>query len=262
MVNSKKESKNVKKVKLNKKKVNNANKKHNNNVKNKLFEILKEYYLFYKENIKRKHIIIYIIALLIFFIIISFNLNNFSSENSVNEFANQITQIQEQNKAQESLHLKIAKEKLPLPLFIVFAGITPIIPISFVALIYPVQLATNLFLAFTFINNNLKLIPVSIGCIIQMFALALAIATGFYYYILSTKKYRYSNKMGFGIADIKREYYNIRKDKEKLEKLERIQAKKREKTETLNVKVPYKNLAITVIISTLILVIGAVITGF
>lgn len=214
--------------------------------------LVKSYKKFYNENLKKKHIIIFVIMLIIFFIMLILFMNNLSS------IENEILG----NQAVEKTFLQqLVKEKFALLGIIVLAGITPFFFLSVLGIFGSCTLALEICYAYLSSKSILLVIIGSIGCIIQIIAISLCVATGIYYCIQSTKKFRYNQHINFGLKDVKKAIYEIKKEEEKLKKLQEIQEKKAEDREKLNVKIPYINLVISFVISTIIITIGAIIVS-
>lgn len=209
--------------------------------------VLKHYMKFYNENLRFKHIIITIIMLILFFIILNFTLNKY--ENIGQEIKNITTQ--------KSILNMIVKEKAPLAAIIIFAGITPFAFLSVLGMIYSYILASNLCRIYLVSKSVIVLIIGSVSAIIQIIGMGISIATGIYYCIQSSKKFRYSQYVSFGLKDVKSTYYQMRNNEEKLKELQEKEYKKAKKREKLNVKIPYINLIISFVITMVFLIIGA-----
>lgn len=220
--------------------------KKNNNFK----DMLKNYYSFYKINLRKKHIIIYAITLLIFTILSVTFINNLGDSQIL------LSQI-DAAKGTSSVLETIFKEKIPLIFLLVFSGITPFIYVPVVGIIgYPYILALNLV-----DMSAINIILAIFGSIIQLFGATLAISAGIYYCNCSTKKFRYDQSITFGLDDIKLQIYESTKKDEKANKLKEKMQLKKEKREKLNVKIEYKVLVITTVISSIIVIVSALITG-
>lgn len=231
-------------------------KKENKNTNLVASNMLKNYFKFYNDNIKRKHAIIYIISMIIFFILLSFFISNIDVTQNLNN-------ISQDAANQEKINIVkiIFEQKIPLMFLIIFAGITPYVYIPVLGMLNSYTLATSIINIFGKTNNNLNLIFSSLGSIIQLFGTALAIATGIYYCTLATKRSKYNKITQLGVNDIKRNIYQLTKNEKKLNELEqKIENQKIEK-EKLNVKIPYINLIISGIISSIIVIIGTIISG-
>lgn len=228
--------------------------KTDSNKKNGTYRKLsREYFEFYNANLRRKHAIFYIILMVIFFVLITTYISSINTQN-FNDIAND-----SQNAVSQNMFSTILKQKIPLVLIIVFAGITPYVYIPVMGLIYSLSLANSIFSIFGKTNNHLNLILSSIGGIIQLFGIGLAIATGIYYCILCTKKAKYNRVQQFGINDFKRSLYELTKNKKKMDELNKKVEEATQKREQFNVKIPYKNILISTLISVVIVVIGSII---
>jgi hypothetical protein len=171
----------------------------------------------------------------------------------INQFLAGINAIKEKS----NIFTMILKDKIPLVFLLVFSGITPFIYIPVVGIIgFPYILVTGL------MNMSVvNMVFASIGAIIQIFGVSLAIAAGIYYCTNSTKRYRYNQTTTFGLDDVKMQIYEATKKEEKLNKIKDKRQAKIEKKEKLNVKIEYKALLITTIISIIIVAIATIITG-
>lgn len=179
--------------------------------------------------------------------------------NSIERLAESSTQAQVSTI--KDIFNTIVKQTLPSIFLVIFAGITPFVYLSFIGFGYPYVLALNI--ANTFIVNphTYNVILMTIGAIIQIFAISLAMVAGFYYCSLSSKKYRYSQRSRFGMYDFKKQIYSLRNQTDKIEKLDEAKKKKDEKTEKLNVKIPYMSLLQVFIIAFVIATIGTIISA-
>ena len=219
---------------------------HSNNFRG----VLKEYFSFYNKNLRRKHIVIYILSLIVFTMLMIVLIQNLDE-------INQITAGENIIKSHSNIFMTILTEKIPLTFLIVFSGLAPFAYIPLIGIFaYPYILVIQL------INMSvINMVLACIGSVIQIFGISLAISAGIYYCKLSSKRYRYNESATFGLDDVKLQFYESTKRIEKLDKLKNKIEVKREKKEKLNVKIEYKNLMITAIISTIIVVVAALITG-
>ncbi len=217
---------------------------------------LKEILSFYNENLRKKHIILYIICLLVFFVIMTIYLNNSNIEQEIkNNMA--VVNTESQSSIKNILDA-ILVEKLPLTALITFAGITPFVFIPVLGVLNSYIFAVRIVRAFYISNVNPTIL--AIGCVIQLFGYALAIATGIYYCSLSSKKFRYRQGNSYSFSDIKKKFYTITQNKKKLNEINKKMKQKIKNNEKLNVKVPYKMLVIVTVISFLIVTIGTLIS--
>lgn len=216
----------------------------------KFKDMIKHYLSFYKKNLRKKHIVIYILSLVFFtFFIVNF----ISNMSETNKLLAQMNNVNEHT----NVFSNIIKEKVPLTFLFIFSGIAPFayIPILGIA-VYPYILSTEL------INMSiLNIMVATIGGVIQLFGVSLAIAAGIYYCTNSTKKFRYNQSSTFGFDDVKQQIYEATKKQDKLQKLEEKRQSKMEKREKLNVKIDYRSLLFTGVISTIFVVVAALITG-
>ncbi len=216
---------------------------------------IKEYFSYYNKNYKKKHMIFYIISLIVFFIFLSVFISSIDVTGqlqNINANANQFN---------VNILNTILKEDIPISFLIIFAGITPFIHLPIIGFLYPYILAGNVANLFMVSSHHVNLILMTVGSVVKIFAVSLAIVAGFDYCSYSSKKFRYSQGMSFGVQDLKRHYYTIRDNKEKVEEIDLHKKEKAEKKEKLNVKVPYKMLFYTCLISIIIMIIGTLITA-
>lgn len=212
----------------------------------KFLDILKDYMSFYNKTLRRKHIIIYIISLLIFAYLMKTFIDNTEAVKQL------MTEVKHVN-----IFSSIIKEKIPVTFLLIFSGVTPYVYIPIIGIFgYPYLMASQLIGMSAF-----NILIACIGSVIQIFGISLAIAAGVYYCSCSTKKVKYSQTMTFGLDDVREQIYEARNNEEKLNKVREKKQSKKEKREKLNVKIEYKQLVITFIISVVIVVVTALITG-
>lgn len=223
----------------------NSNIKKNKNVKN--------YLEFYNKNIRRTHIIIYIICMIIFLLVVNSYISNIDVTSSF---------IQSSTENSRSLFSIIFKEKIVMIFLIIFAGITPFIFLPLIGLISAYNLAVSVGGLFALHSSTIGNILSCIGAIIQMFGFSLAIAIGIYYCILASRKYRYNFRAGVTFSDIRKTLYKSTNNKQKLDDEIKKENERNEKREKLNVKIPYINIAIFGIVSFAITTIGTIICKF
>ncbi|MEG2348877.1 MAG: hypothetical protein RSB67_04455 [Clostridia bacterium] len=246
----------VKNINKEDKKIRNKNrtsipKRNKNKNGSKLFDILKNYYSFYRENLKKKHIVLYVIILILFFIFLSILLSQVNFDTILKEVG--------KNTMDNNSIFSMIKEKIFIIFLIVFAGITPYVYIPVIGVLSSYTFALSIVSVFGVNNSTFNLVFMCIGAIMQIFGFALAISTGIYYCKISTKKFKYSQSRSFGINDVKKAVYEIRKNNAKVEKIEKLQKEKIENQNKLNVKVPYSKLVISFVISLSIVLIGTLV---
>ncbi len=224
----------------------------------KIAMLIVDFYDFYKKEILRKHLLLYVISLVLFFVMLVY----FSKSNNI---ANEVSEIIK-NSSNFNLIGKVANfkniftDKLLVNLILLISGITPYIYIPILGVMYSYTLVLNIIFAFNNIASNMNTTFMTIGSIVQMFGISFTSAMGIYLCKIATKKFRYNQKVNFTFNDVKKEYYTIKKDEKKLREVLEKEDKRIEKIEKLNVKIPYKNLIISFVISSLIIIIGGFIT--
>lgn len=206
--------------------------------------ILKNYIEFYKKNLKKKHIICTIISIILFLIFLIANIQEF-------EILTNITYSKE-------TYISYIQENLMLNFMIIFAGITPFCFLSIIGFSVVYNIAIQIATIYITTKSMVKLILLCIIAIISLIAYCLCITTGIYYCILSTKRFIYFNKKGFGYRDLKASIYKLRNNEEKLKEYKEKMEEENKKNEKLNVKVPYLNFIISYVISTVIIIITGI----
>jgi uncharacterized membrane protein YhaH (DUF805 family) len=212
--------------------------------------VLKNYFSFYNKNLRKTHVIVYILSLIAFAIFMIAFIKNLAQ---MNQFISEI----KTTTVHSNVFINIIKEKIPLVLLIIFSGITPLVFIPIIGIVgFPYILSTQL------MNMSvINMLVACIGSIIQIFGVSLAVSAGIYYCNCSTKKFRYNQAITFGMDDVKAQIYEATKKEDKLKELKQKNLLKVEKREKLNVKIEYKGLIMTGIISILIVAAATLITG-
>lgn len=218
--------------------------------------IIKDYFRFYKQNLMRKHIITYIICLIVFFVIIAWLISKINSTPNIAELAENAKIISENSKGVFSL---IISKKIPLIFMIIFAGIAPYFFIPVLGIVASYSLAVDIVTNFNVLTGKSNVIPMCIGAIIELIAVSLAIATGIEYCILSTKKWRYSRNQDYSMIDFKRTLYEATNNKKKLNEINKRKQERDAKNEKNNVKIPYVYLLTSFVISVIVIAIGTII---
>lgn len=141
---------------------------------------------------------------------------------------------------------------------IMIAGLTPYCFLSVIGMLEALAVVGDMQIRRFF---NLSTLPtLYIGGLIQMVGLSMIIASGIYFCILSTKKNRYYSQSNFGMKDIKRQFYEVKKDEKKLEELNKKEEEKEKKRQELNVKVPYLKFGLIYVVTLIIQIVGLIIT--
>ncbi len=245
----------MEKKKSNTKKVNRNTKEKKVSLSKNYPKFIGEFLEFYKENLRKKHIIVYVISLVIFFVFLAMFISTIDVKTPLE------TVIENTQKADTNVFSTIIKQTIPSVFLVIFAGITPFIYLPVIGFCYPYILASDIAESFLMTTHTSNIICMTLGGIIQIFAISLAMVAGFYYCGFSTKRFRYSQRSSFGIYNVKRQLYEIKKDDKKITKLDEEKRKKDEKIEALNVSVPYKKLFYTFIVSVIIAIIGTLIAA-
>lgn len=244
------------KNKLNKKDEN-GNVSDNKSSKFDIKNIMKGYFKFYKEKLMRKHIIIYIICLVVFFVMIATLISKINSTPNIVELAQKAKEVSDASNGVFSL---IITKKIPLIFMIMLAGIAPYFFIPVIGIASAYSLACDIVTNFNVLTGKASVIPMCIGAIIQLIAVGLSVATGIQYCLLSTRRWRYSRNQDYSMLDFKRTFYEATDNKKKLKEVARKKEEKAAKNEKNNVTVPYGYFVISFLISVVIIAIGTIIS--
>lgn len=244
------------KSKLNKKDEN-FNVSDNKSSKFDIKNIMRGYFKFYKEKLMRKHIIVYIICLVVFFVMIATLISKINSTPNIAELAQKAKEVSEASNGVFSL---IITKKIPLTFMIILAGIAPYFFIPVIGIASSYSLACDIVTNFNVLTGKASVIPMCIGAIIQLIAVGLSVATGIQYCLLSTKRWRYSRNQDYSMLDFKRTFYEATDNKKKLKEVAKKKEEKAAKNEKNNVTIPYGYFIISFLISTIIIAIGTIIS--
>lgn len=232
--------------KTNSKKLNKQSTKFNVNIqgnKNTKMELLD----FYNANIKKLHLIMLVISVVLY--IISF-FAVFSSVKSGNYTLAPDTVA--------ASFMSMLKENILLDIVIIIAGITPYCFLSIIGLAQAITMVNSLAVRYTL--GKTFMITAFLGGAIQLIGISLCVAAGLYYCRLSTKKNKYYHHSNFGIDDIKLQLYEIRKNDKKVEEITKKKEDKAKKIEACNIKIPYLNFVLLGAVAFVIEFVGVLIT--
>lgn len=225
---------------------------------NKFISYLRSYYTFYKENIKKKHIVMFVICICVFFIVFATYMSKITSTPDV---ATLIKNSENSIQNPSNIFTTIFKQNIPSVFIIIFAGIVPYIYLPVVGIGYAYNYALDIIKCFTTFSHVGNTIFMTIGTIINLVAISYAIATGMHYCKLVTKKQKYNRTDNYTFNDIRKKFYKETKKEEKLEKLEEKIKQKEIERQKCYVKIPYFNLLISFLISSVIITIGTLISA-
>lgn len=183
---------------------------------------------FYNQRLKKMHIIILVISVILY--LVSFYTSFSAIKQGNYTLAEGIT-------AQG--FMASLKESALLNLVIIIAGITPYCFLSIIGVAQSIMCVNNLAVRYALGSSFMP--TLFIGGLIQLVGISLCIAVGLYYCRLSTKKNKYYHHSDFGMNDIKMQLYEIRKNNEKINELNKKMEDKAKKIEECNVKIPYLN---------------------
>ena len=224
-----------------------------NVVKKKRFNlkiILKDFIKYYKENLKVKHIVCFIIMVIIFALSLNLfytNLNNQEAKEIITE------------SVKGAPFISSLGEKVFLAFIIVFAGFTPYLYISVIGVFCGYSLANNIIISYILNGSTVSFVFMIIGGVIQLIGFSLCVATGINYCSISTKRRKFSSNTTYGLNDIKSTFYKFKNDKEGMKRVEESNRKKFEEKKKYNVKVPYLTYIVSFIISIIFVLVGMVI---
>jgi len=218
--------------------------------------ILTEYFKFYKTKLMKKHIVVYILCLIIFFAMLSYFISKVDSAPNIAELAENAKKISENA---PDIFSFILSKKVPLVALIIVAGMVPYIFIPVIGMAMSYNLALEIATNFNVLTGKSSVVFMSIGAIIQLIAISLSVSAGIHYCIISTKKWRYSKSQDYSMLDFKKTLYEATNNKKKLNEVKKKKEEKNKKNEKNNVKVPYLHLIISFLISAVIIIIGTLI---
>jgi hypothetical protein len=202
---------------------------------------------FYNQRIKKLHIILLIVSVIIY--VISFY-TSFSSIKNGNYSLAEGTVA--------TSFMDNIKENALLDLVIIIAGITPYCFLSIIGLAQSIMVINGL--AVRYALGKSFMITLFLGGLIQLIGVSLCVAIGLYFCRLSTKKNKYYHHSEFGMDDIKMQVYEIRKDEKKIEEINKKKEEKAKKIEECNIKIPYLNFILLGAIAFVFQFIGVLIT--
>lgn len=212
-------------------------------------KIILDFFEYYKKNLLKKHIICFIIMIIIFILSLNLFYTNLNNE--------EIKQLVTDN-FKETGFLKILGENVFLTFIIIFAGFTPYIYLSVIGLFFSYNLANNIIISYIYYSSTSGLIFMIIGGVIQIIGISLSVATGINYCSITTKRKKFTSNSTFGINDIKKTFYNIRNNEDGIKKVEESNKKKIKEKQKYNIKVPYLMFLISFLISIIFIIIGII----
>lgn len=210
-------------------------------------DIKMEFLDFYNQKLKKIHIILLVISVVLY--LISFYTSFSAIKQGNYSLAEGIT-------AQG--FVASLKENALLDLVIIIAGITPYCFLSIIGVAQAIMCVNNLAVRYALGSSFMP--TLFIGGLIELIGVTLCIAIGLYYCRLSTKKNKYYHHSDFGMNDIKMQLYEIRKDEEKINNLNKKMEDKAKKIEECNVKIPLLNFVALGAIAFVIQFVGILIT--
>ncbi|MBR2784612.1 MAG: hypothetical protein IKD74_01315 [Clostridia bacterium] len=201
---------------------------------------------FYREHIMILHIVMFVIALILF------GFSFFTTLPKVKSGGVNIDPLSTVKGLGDLL-----REDALLSIVVIFAGITPYCYLSIIGLAQSMVIVDQMALRYAFGSGFFA--TSLIGGIIQVIGIALCVAVGLYYCKLSTKKNKYYHQSSFGMDDVKASFYDLRKDEKKLEELNKKREEKAKKIEEANIKIPYLNIILLGVVGCIIQVVGTLI---
>lgn len=198
--------------------------KINVNIGNKN-EFAKQLLNFYNGNIRKKHIILSIILLVLF--IAYFGIKFIQLKNGTYQNIMEVPV--------RGFFNMLGYEAI-LCLVIIGAGITPGF-LSLLGLFQFVLVVEQLSQRY-FIGKGLVFTDF-LGGLIQMVGISLCVAVGLYLGRLSSKRNKYDSSSDYGFNDLKIAFYEAKKDEKKINEIKEKKNEKIKKNEVNNVKIPY-----------------------
>jgi len=203
--------------------------------------VIKEILKYYNEKLKKKHIILFIISMIIFVIFFKVFLND-------NTYSYLF--------GTKSL-LYIMQEKVILLFLVLFSSIVAYFYLPVISVLMGYVLASDL-VTYNLFGSSIITTKVMIGIIIQLFVFTLCGALGMNvcYHTTERAKQRASNSLKF--IDIKKMFAEIRKDENKIKEIEH--EKEKLKNKVYDTKIDMKKVALIFVISSVIEIIAILIT--
>lgn len=234
--------------------INRKSKKNTYTFKN----IMYNFFDFFKQNLKRKTVIVYIITILILGALFTSFL---SQNNNTSDIVKQAQSLSSGITSYKSQVFKeIIKSKIPILFLCIFSGIVPFFYIPALCTYFASNyIASVIVQAIVSSVGKVNLVTLSISSVLQLLGFSLAIATGIYYCINETKRFRYNEKKHTTFNDIKYKFYEYKNDSKNKAKAYDAKKKQNEKNEKLNVKIDYFNILVSFAISILIVVVSSLI---
>ncbi|MBO5477304.1 MAG: hypothetical protein J6A15_06095 [Clostridia bacterium] len=227
-----------------------ANSKNTKNININVGEegILKQIKKFYDENLKKWHIIVFIIIAILYtisFVGKMIELNN-SGLSSVTSAVNPLAFGSQ------------VRDSGFLTLIMLIAGITPYVPISVFGAGQALNITTDMVLRSAY---GLSYMPtLYVGGLIQVIGISLSVVIGLYFCKLTTKRNKFEHSTDYGMDDIKKHFYEIKKDEKKLQEIANKKEAKAKEMQSYNVKIPYLMFIILSVLAFVFEFIGIAIT--
>lgn len=183
---------------------------------------------FIKENISKKNKVLFIIGLIIFIVAIII-----ISSSDIKLF-----KISE--KEQIVSYKEVINQKAIILSLILLAGLVPYFYIPIIIYIPYILMLIGDIIYYAEVNGKFKSITLNfIPSIIDIFVTSVIVALGTHLCSTTTKKYKYAQRSSFSMLDIKQQFYEIRKNEEKVKQISEQKAIKEEKMKKNDVKINY-----------------------
>lgn len=203
--------------------------------------------VFYHKHIRKIHIIVTIIAMLIY---------AFASYKAFKNINNGNYYIPADTTAKTLLGN--LKEDAMLSFIAILAGIVPFCYIAIIGIAQAGIIVNDIALRYVF--DSTFMFTGILGGIIKVIGVGLVVAVGLYYCKLSSKKNKYYHQSGFTFNDVKLSFYDLRKNEKKVEELTKKKEERARKIQESNIKMPYGYFAVLGLIGFVIQAIGSLIT--
>ncbi|MDD2628422.1 MAG: hypothetical protein PHR25_03215 [Clostridia bacterium] len=183
---------------------------------------------FIKENISKKTKVLFIIGLIIFIIamiVIS---------------SSDIKLFKISEKEQIVSYKEVINQKAIILSLILLAGLVPYFYIPIIIYIPYILMLIGDIIYYVEINGKFKAIAFNFFFyIIDIFVTSVIVALGTHLCSTTTKKYKYAQRSSFSMLDIKQQFYEIKKNEQKVNEILEKKAKKEAKMKENDIKINY-----------------------
>ncbi len=183
---------------------------------------------FIKENISKKTKVIFLIGLIVFIIA------------TIILLSSDVKSIDISETQQMGSYKEVIKQRSLILALLLLAGLVPYFYIPIITYIPYVLIIVGDMIYYAEVNGKFKSIALNfIPSIIDIFVTSVIVALGTYLCNATSKKYKYAQRTSFSMLDIKQQFYEIRKNEEKVKQILEKKAIKEEKMKKNDVKINY-----------------------